>query len=174
MSGDGHPDVMPAEEWEVPAAHQFRLPLDFRAAVATRCQHRVVKYGDDVGMPCTIELLELAGHPGELSVVEPDVGIDGEEEVASVSECERRISRQPPVRSVGRPELRHGCTGIAQSEVAVRVADRTPAAVAEVEVVIADNKQVRDATAVNQLADNGREADIPRSEERRVGKECRL
>src|SRR4030095_12517469 len=71
--------------------------------------------GNDVSIARPIELLELAGNPGELSPVVSDVGINRHGENTSVANCVCEVPVQSPGGAFCWNQFRHRRRGVAET-----------------------------------------------------------
>src|SRR5262245_60164370 len=116
----------------------------------------MMKHGHDVPEAQAIECLELSFHPGELRRIARDVRVERDEEIAPVAEGKCRISGHPARGSFERPESRPRGGGVSQAGVALGAPQRHAA-----DIMIADRKEVRHASFMNEPLDQRREADVP-------------
>src|SRR5438477_11122062 len=103
---------------------------------------------DDIPIAPAIELLELTRHPRELAPVRGDVRIERYEERVAVAERKRGIPFQPPRRIFRRVQIRVRGQRVAQSRLAIDVADGHGR-----RVVVAYREEVPEARARQLLHD---------------------
>ena len=105
VSGKDHLQVVRSKQRQVPLPQRRCGRLDFRAAVRTGGDGRMVKEGGQVHISFAIQALQLSFHPFVLPVIGSDVGIEREDKGVAIAERKRWITGETPGVAVRRDQV---------------------------------------------------------------------
>ena len=139
------------------ATFEFKLPDIGEGVVEGEIVKWMVKEGDDIRVPLSVQPHELCAPPLELHRIGGDVRVEGQNESVAVAERIRGIPGEPASRAVRRNEIGHGAQVVGQSLLASRIVELGRAG----DVVVPGGEKVRQTAIGCEPIDEADEAHVP-------------